>query len=415
MRPLLRAAANIVLALAAIAVSLALFKFVLMPALDRLVDPHAAATTFVRRTGTALSILFGYWAFVRLREKRQPNELRPSLLGIALGVFSGAALISLTTLALFALGAYQVTAYRGWQDALPDVAGVILVAAILEEVVFRGVMFRLLEPTLGIAPAAIVTALVFGVVHLPNLNGDVGTAAMLTTFVSVALIGGFWTLLYARTRNLWFVTFHHAAWNFSIVLSGATLSGLDEWRAAAPIASSDHGPAWLTGGVFGPEDSIVTIVAVSLALVWLWRSMQRGSAKAGNLQTRAQHTDAHRVVALRDTASRLTELWSPRIVAAVDDNYVKLCKVQGTFGWHSHSTDELFIVLRGTLSIAIEDSHVVLSEGDCYVVPRGVRHNPSAPEECLLMLFEHKSTLHAESEHDAAVPLRSIAEQLRPI
>jgi mannose-6-phosphate isomerase-like protein (cupin superfamily) len=113
-------------------------------------------------------------------------------------------------------------------------------------------------------------------------------------------------------------------------------------------------------------------------------------------------------------AASLTELWSPRVVAEVDDAYVKVAKVQGTFGWHAHrDEDELFLVLRGRLRIDMEAGAVELREGELFVVPKGVRHNPTADEECHVMLIERKSTLHTGDV--ANEKTRSIAEQLRPL
>jgi mannose-6-phosphate isomerase-like protein (cupin superfamily) len=113
-------------------------------------------------------------------------------------------------------------------------------------------------------------------------------------------------------------------------------------------------------------------------------------------------------------AASLAELWSPRVVADVDDNYVKVAKVHGTFGWHSHEhEDELFLVLRGCLCIEMETATATLQEGELFVVPKGVRHNPSAADECLVMLIERKSTLHTGDVVNDRT--RSLEEQLRPL
>jgi len=115
-----------------------------------------------------------------------------------------------------------------------------------------------------------------------------------------------------------------------------------------------------------------------------------------------------------DVASRLTELWSPRVIAELDDSYVKVAKVHGSLAWHAHDgEDELFFVLCGHLRIEMEARTVELGPGECYVVPRGVRHNPIAEEECLLMLVERKSTLHTGS--DVTDRTRSVEDQLRPL
>ncbi len=113
-------------------------------------------------------------------------------------------------------------------------------------------------------------------------------------------------------------------------------------------------------------------------------------------------------------AADLTELWSPRVVAEVDDSYVKVAKVHGTFGWHAHDDeDELFFILKGQLRIEMHAGAVELSAGDVYVVPKGVQHNPVAHEECHIMLIERKSTLH--SGNVVTDKTRSLADQLRPV
>ena len=120
------------------------------------------------------------------------------------------------------------------------------------------------------------------------------------------------------------------------------------------------------------------------------------------------------VVSPAHIADSLTELWSPRVVAELDDSYVKVAKVQGTLAWHSHEhEDELFYILKGSLTIEMEDRVVVLREGETFVVPKGVRHTPVAEQECHIMLIERKSTLHTGSE--VTDKTRSLEEQLRAV
>lgn len=115
----------------------------------------------------------------------------------------------------------------------------------------------------------------------------------------------------------------------------------------------------------------------------------------------------------KQIAESLTELWSPRIVAEVDDAYIKVAKVQGSLAWHSHDNeDELFLILKGQLRIEMEGNVVELNEGEMFVVPKGVRHNPVAEQECHIMLIERKSTLHTGDT--VTEKTRSLAEQLRP-
>ena len=117
----------------------------------------------------------------------------------------------------------------------------------------------------------------------------------------------------------------------------------------------------------------------------------------------------------RQIAASLTEFWSPRIVAEVDDAYIKVAKVQGTLAWHKHDDeDELFFILKGRLRIEMETGDSVeLAEGQMFVVPKGVRHNPVAEEECHVMLIERKSTLHTGDV--VTEKTRTLAEQLRPV
>jgi mannose-6-phosphate isomerase-like protein (cupin superfamily) len=103
----------------------------------------------------------------------------------------------------------------------------------------------------------------------------------------------------------------------------------------------------------------------------------------------------NRPVSPLQAAESLTEFWSPRVIAELDDSYVKVARLKGTLAWHNHENeDELFLVLKGSLKIEFEHGHVELREGDLHVIPKGVQHNPIAADECLVMLIERKSTLH---------------------
>lgn len=117
-------------------------------------------------------------------------------------------------------------------------------------------------------------------------------------------------------------------------------------------------------------------------------------------------------VAPADIAASLNDLWSPRVIGEVDEFYVKVAKVHGSFVWHSHEEeDELFLVLKGRLRIELEDGAVDLEEGQLVVIPKGMRHHPVAEEECHLLLFERKTTLHTGDV--VTERTRSLADQLR--
>lgn len=89
------------------------------------------------------------------------------------------------------------------------------------------------------------------------------------------------------------------------------------------------------------------------------------------------------------------DLWSPKIVGELNDSYVKLAKVKGTFDWHHHNNeDELFLVVRGRLVIQLRDGEISLNEGEMAIIPRGVEHRPVAEEETHILLLEPKTTLN---------------------
>ncbi len=98
---------------------------------------------------------------------------------------------------------------------------------------------------------------------------------------------------------------------------------------------------------------------------------------------------------LAEKFGRFTDRWSPKIIADLNDSHVKLAKVQGEFVWHHHADeDELFIVLKGQLTIELRDGQVTLGPGELVVIPKGVEHRPVAAEEVHLMLIEPKATRH---------------------
>ena len=100
-------------------------------------------------------------------------------------------------------------------------------------------------------------------------------------------------------------------------------------------------------------------------------------------------------VNLAEKLGLIREHWSPKVVAALNGQEVKLVKLRGEFVWHHHEReDELFLVLKGRLRMELRDRTLVLERGELVVVPRGVEHRPCADEEVELLLFEPASTLN---------------------
>lgn len=96
-----------------------------------------------------------------------------------------------------------------------------------------------------------------------------------------------------------------------------------------------------------------------------------------------------------------TECWQPRIVGELNGQQVKVARLQGPFIWHHHEhEDELFLVVKGTLTIELRDRDITLNEGEFLIVPRGVEHRPVAAEEAHVVLFEPASTLNTGNVRD---------------
>ena len=119
-------------------------------------------------------------------------------------------------------------------------------------------------------------------------------------------------------------------------------------------------------------------------------------------------------VNISEKLSQFNDYYNPRIIGELNGQDVKAVKLMGEFVWHHHDNeDELFLVLKGHLRIEMEDGAVELDEGEMFVVPKGVLHNPVAAQECHVLLVERKSTRHTGDVVTAKT--RSVADQLRPL
>ena len=105
---------------------------------------------------------------------------------------------------------------------------------------------------------------------------------------------------------------------------------------------------------------------------------------------------------LKEKLGKFSDHWSPKVIAELNDYQFKLVKIQGEFVWHNHpDTDEVFIVIEGSMNIEFENETVQLNEGEMLVVPKGVEHKPYADSECKVMLVEPRGVVNtgdADSE-----------------
>jgi len=101
------------------------------------------------------------------------------------------------------------------------------------------------------------------------------------------------------------------------------------------------------------------------------------------------------VVNLEEKLAKFSKRWSPRVIAELNEYQLKLVKIQGEFVWHDHpETDELFLVVNGSMGIEMRDRTVHLEAGELFVVGKGVEHRPFAEEECHILLIEPRGVVN---------------------
>jgi len=218
-----------------------------------------------------VAVLLVYCGFVRWFEKRAVSELhaRSALPGLVTGVALGATMFALTIGVLSLLGVYRVVGVDSCTVLWPNIMAAA-VAAVSEEVLFRGIIFRITEESLGSWLSFVISALLFGAAHLLDKNAN------LQAGVAIALEAGvFLAAAYMVTRRLWFVIGAHFGWNFTEGgIFGAAVSGTS---SPGLLKANVTGPAYLSGGMFGVEASVVTItICFLVALAFLWRAKAKG-------------------------------------------------------------------------------------------------------------------------------------------
>ena len=225
-------------------------------------------------TGIVAAILaiVAYRYLFNIYEKRDITELSTRGMGrhLLLGVLLGAALQALTILVIYLNGGYTVVSVNPVQYMIPPLT-MAITAAIVEEILFRGILFRILEEKWGSYVGLGVSALIFGALHLANPNSSLVTAIGLA--IQAGLLLG---VAYMFTRNLWFPIAIHFAWNFTeTAVFGANVSG--NALSKTWLTSRISGPEWITGGAFGPEGSVqATLFCLAATIVLLSYCLKKG-------------------------------------------------------------------------------------------------------------------------------------------
>ena len=171
--------------------SILLFRQGLLPLIDTAFRPSPDGLSALRRAGILVAAIAGYWAYVHWYERREASELRMRPVRLMLGVVSGAALVAIPTAVLFALGAYELVFFRSASPSLLGAAALIGVAATLEEVIYRCLLFRVLERDWGTGVALGVQSVIFAAAHLENVEHG-GAGEIATMLVSVSMLGLLW-------------------------------------------------------------------------------------------------------------------------------------------------------------------------------------------------------------------------------
>jgi membrane protease YdiL (CAAX protease family) len=214
-------------------------------------------------------VLVAYIALVTLLEMRTPAELtRRFLPGLLTGLAAGLCLFSAVVGVMWIVGSYRITGMNAEAPWVYECVRFGLCAGLAEEILFRGVLFRICEEGLGTVFALVVSAVLFGAFHIGNEGASVWSS------VAIALeLGLLLAMVYHVTRSLWPCVGLHAAWNIAQgTIYGIPVSGFD---ADGFFRSSRTGPDWISGGAFGAEASVVALVlcpVCTIALVVVaWR------------------------------------------------------------------------------------------------------------------------------------------------
>ncbi|MBO3697579.1 CPBP family intramembrane glutamic endopeptidase [Roseivirga sp. E12] len=249
-------------------------EFVTQPLLQLMLDSEELRNGIQQLLSGVLIIAIYYFVYKGL-EKRKLQELGLDTFGkdMSLGLLIGFGLISLCMLILYGLGYYQINGMNSPSVILLPFT-LLVSAALLEEFVFRGVIYRILEERFG-TNIALFQALIFGVVHYANVNATVSSVGF------VILFGVVLSLMYTYTQKLWLPFSFHLGWNFAQTVYGTTLSGDTSFDAF--LYTEFNGSAFFIGSEFGIEDSFFSFLFISILAIYLyWVCKKNGKLKFPN-------------------------------------------------------------------------------------------------------------------------------------
>ena len=275
--------------LGALMLVVVLTKLVSLPLVPAASSPAYESIVTVRNLLQAIAMIAAYSFLASKLESRNVTEtaIRGAATSFLLGLAIGLGLIVSAYVAMYGLGIAEFRAGTGASDIVmailkPGVVGT------LEELVFRVILFRILQHVSGTFVAVLISASLFGLAHI----GNPGATPLAMTFLTVEM-GVFLALIYVLTQRLWVVAGSHMGWNFALgFVFGSDVSGLESPNAM--MATTLRGSDLLTGGAFGPEGSIVTLVVSLVAIsVTVWLIVRRNLWQPAKFELRARPSPAN--------------------------------------------------------------------------------------------------------------------------
>ncbi|MFJ8754842.1 lysostaphin resistance A-like protein [Streptomyces sp. NPDC102441] len=221
---------------------------------------------------SVLAVLAYGWV-VRRTEHRPSTEVarKGAVPAIGRGTLIGLALFGAVITNIYFNAHYEINGLGSPTGAV-GLVGLMAAAAVTEELMFRGVLFRVIEERTGTWISLTLTGVLFGAMHLLNANASLWGA------VAIAIeAGGMLAAAYAATRSLWVPIGLHFGWNFAAGgIFSTEVSGNNTPQGLLDTVTS--GPAWVTGGDFGPEGSVYSVLfGVLLTIAFMWLAHRRGN------------------------------------------------------------------------------------------------------------------------------------------
>ena len=254
-----------------------ILKELLLKPLKLLLLGDTPAGSIFQWTGSVLMIGGGYIIYVRIFEKRRPSEFLSGscFMDGLVYFFCGVGSIAFISLILLLAGVLS------FERVKPDLGEnymliLLFLLCFTEEILYRGILYRLIDKWYGTAPALLVSALLFSIGHFLNSGFN------MLSFIEILFGGTAMGLLFSLKRSLWVPTGFHFGWNWAQTAAGFTLSGLNDFAGLRLVCGKLSGREILTGGRFGFENSIVTVLYTVLLAVWLGSKLFRKRAAGIN-------------------------------------------------------------------------------------------------------------------------------------